>query len=109
MIAKEPEHFLRCVRPSRVGVGAGGTTARPGVTSSVDAPLLQDCLAIGISMARAGIGMATGHLPATDSRLPVRSSHGMGDDMIGVSGVYYCVAIAVKNDGREGWPVSRNC
>jgi hypothetical protein len=32
----------------------------------------------------------------------------MGDDIIGVSRVYYGVTIAVENDGREGWPVSRN-
>ena len=40
--------------------------------------------------------------------LPVRGSHRMGDDMIGVSRVYYSVTIAVENDGREGWPVSGN-
>ena len=40
--------------------------------------------------------MATGKLPATQLRLPVRGSHGTGDDVIGVSGMYYGVTIAMK-------------
>ena len=101
VIAKETQHFLGCIRPSRIGIGTGGTAARPSVASSVDAPLLQDCLPVRIGMDRAGIGMAARHLPATHFRLPVRGSHGTGDDMIGVSGMHYGVTIAVKNDGRD--------
>ena len=101
VITKEPQHFLSCVRPSRIGVGAGWTAARPSVTSSVDTPLLQDCLPVRIRMDSAGVGMATRHLPVTHFRLPVRGLHGTGDDMIGVSGVYYRITIAVKNDGGE--------
>ena len=52
--------------------------------------------------------MATRYLSATYFLLPVRGSHGTGDDMIGVSGVYYGVTIAVENDGRDGWPVFGN-
>ncbi len=40
VIAKEPQHFLGRIRPSRIGVGAGGTSTRPSVASSMDAPLL---------------------------------------------------------------------
>jgi hypothetical protein len=40
VIAKEPQHFPSRVWPSRIGVGAGGTAARPSVASSMDAPLL---------------------------------------------------------------------
>jgi len=62
----------------------------------MDAPLLQDCLPVRIGMDRAGVGMATRYLSATYFLLPVRGSHGTGDDMIGVSGVYYGVTIAVE-------------
>ena len=40
VIAKEPQHFPSRVRPSRIGVGTGGTATRPSVASSMDAPLL---------------------------------------------------------------------
>jgi hypothetical protein len=40
VIAKETEHFPGRVRPSRIGIGSGGTAARPSVASSMDAPLL---------------------------------------------------------------------
>ena len=40
VIAKEAEHFPSRVRPSRIGIGSGGTATRPSVAGSVDAPLL---------------------------------------------------------------------
>ena len=40
VIAKETQHFLSRIRPSRIGVGTGGTATRPSVASSMDAPLL---------------------------------------------------------------------
>ena len=40
VIAKETEHFPSSVRPSRIGIGSGGTATRPSVASSMDAPLL---------------------------------------------------------------------
>jgi len=40
VIAKETEHFPSRVRPSRIGIGSGGTATRPSVASSMDAPLL---------------------------------------------------------------------
>ena len=39
VIAKEAQHFLSCVRTSRISVGAGGTAARPSVAGFMDAPL----------------------------------------------------------------------
>ena len=64
VITKETEHFPSCVRPSRIGVGAGGIAARPSVASSVDTPLLEHCPPVGIRMDSAGIGMAIRHSPA---------------------------------------------
>src|SRR5579872_1908335 len=101
MIAKEPQHFLSRVGPSRVGVGASRTAARPSVTSSMDAPLLYDCLPPHIAMDRTGVGMAARYLTAMRFLLPARGSHRTGDDVIGVSWVYYVVTIAVKDDCRD--------
>jgi len=52
-------------------------------------------------MDRAGIGMAIGYAPAIYLLLPLRGSQSTGDDVIGVSGMYYVITIAVKNDGRD--------
>jgi hypothetical protein len=67
----------------------------------MDAPLLQDCFPVRISVDRARIGVAAGNLPATHLGLPAPGSRGLVDDVIGVSGVYDGVAIAVKDDGRD--------
>jgi hypothetical protein len=40
VFAKETEHLPSSVRPSRIGIGSGGTATRPRVASSMDAPLL---------------------------------------------------------------------
>ena len=45
--------------------------------------------------------MATGYLPATHFLLQGSGTHRPGDDMIGVSGVYYGVTISVENDSRD--------
>jgi hypothetical protein len=74
----------------------------------MDAPLLQNFPSVRIGMDRAGVGTATSYLPATHFLSPVCGSHGTGDDIIGVSGVYYGVMIAVENNGRDEWPVAGN-
>ena len=45
--------------------------------------------------------MTTRYLPAMYFLLQVSGSHRTGDDMIGVSGVHYGVAISVENDSRD--------
>ena len=102
MIAEETQHFLSRVWPARIGVGAGGTAARPSMASSMDAPLLQDCLPVRIGMDRAGVVMTAGYLTAANFLLPVRGSYGTGDNMIGVAGVYYRVTIAMENNDWNG-------
>jgi hypothetical protein len=64
VIAKETEHFPSRVRPSRIGIGSGGTATRPSVAGSMDAPLLQHCPPVGIGMDCAGIGMPIRHATA---------------------------------------------
>jgi hypothetical protein len=105
VIAKETQHIPSRVWPARIGVGARRTSARPSMAGSMDAPLLQDCLPVRIGMDRAGVCMAAGYLSAANFLLPFRGSHGATDDMIGVSGVYYGVTIAVENNGRDWWPI----
>jgi hypothetical protein len=34
VLEEEAQHLPRCVRPARIGVGAGGTTSRPGVSNA---------------------------------------------------------------------------
>lgn len=50
MFAKKTEHFSRRVRPSRVGIGSGGTAARPGVAGAMAALLLEHGPSLGIGV-----------------------------------------------------------
>jgi hypothetical protein len=36
ILEKETQHFLRCVRPLRIGIGAGRAASGPGVAGTVD-------------------------------------------------------------------------
>ena len=78
VIAKEPQHFPGRIRPSGIGVGTGGTSTRPRMASSMDAPLLQDCLPVHIGMDRAGVSMATRYFPAMHSLLQISASRRYG-------------------------------
>ncbi len=42
MLEKETQHFLRCVGPLRIRVGAGWAASRLGVAGTVDIPILQE-------------------------------------------------------------------
>jgi hypothetical protein len=108
VIAKETQHFSRCVGPTRIGVGTRGTAARPSVSGSMDAPLLQDCPPVVVGMDRASIGMSTRYLSAMHLLLPVPAFHRTRDDIISVTGVHYGITIAVKNDGRDRRSVFEN-
>jgi hypothetical protein len=55
MLEEETQHFPRCVRSSRISVGADGAASRPCVSSSVDIPVLQDSAPTRVAMDSAGI------------------------------------------------------
>ena len=66
MLEEEAQHFPRRVRPSRIGVGAGGTASRPGVAGTVNVPVLGDRPPARVGKDGAGIGMPV--------RAPVREA-----------------------------------
>src|ERR1035438_9443724 len=64
MLEEETQHFPRCVRSSRIGVGARRAASGPGVSGSMDAPALNDSSPTRVGMDRAGIGMPSRYPPA---------------------------------------------
>ncbi|MDB5609288.1 MAG: hypothetical protein JWP25_6188 [Bradyrhizobium sp.] len=63
MLEEETQHFPRCVRPSRMSVGACRAASRPCVSSSVDAPVLKDSAPTRVGMDRAGKACPPGTRP----------------------------------------------
>jgi hypothetical protein len=106
MLKEETQHFPRCVRPPRIGVRADRTAARPCVASSVDVPVLKDCTPARVGMDRAGIAMPSSYPSAMHFLLRARLFHGLLKNMIAVAWMHCNVAIAVKNNGRDRWPVT---
>src|SRR5215813_10498716 len=108
MLKEEAQHFLRCIRSSRIGVGPRRAASRPCVSGSVDVPVLKDFAPARVDVDRAGIVMPSRYPPAM--HLPcARSFHGLLEDLIAVVWMHGNVAITVKNDGRDSWPVTWNC
>src|SRR5712664_4076696 len=108
MLEEETQHFPGCVRSPRIGVGARGAASRPCVSSSVDIPVLKDSAPTRAGMDRAGIGMPSSDLPAMHLLLCARRSDRLLKNLIAVVGMHRNVAIAVKNNGRDRWPVTSN-
>jgi hypothetical protein len=75
MLEEETQHFPRCVRSSRISVGARRAASRPCVSSSVDVPVLKDSAPTRVGMDRAGIGMPSRYPPAMHLLLRARRSH----------------------------------
>lgn len=72
MLEEEAQHLPRGVRPSRIGVGAGGAASRPSVSRAMDIPLFKDCPPARVAMDRAGIGMSSGYPTAMHLPLQIR-------------------------------------
>src|SRR6202043_1941187 len=106
MLEEETQHFPRCVRSSRISVGARRAASRPCVSSSVDVPVLKDSAPTRVGMDRAGIGMSSRYPPAMQVLLRARRSHRLFKNLIAVVWMHRYVAIAVKNNGRDRWPVT---
>src|SRR5258707_7485361 len=83
VLEEEAQHLPRGVRPSRIGVGASGPASRPGVSGTMDLPVLKDCPP-AVGMDCAGIGMSSGYPPAMHVLLQVRSPL-LRNDMIAVA------------------------
>src|SRR5690242_3132660 len=105
MIKEKPRHLLRCVRSSRIGIGARRAASGPGVTASMNAPVFKDCAPARVDVDCAGVGMSSGYSPPMHLRLRPLGFHGLRKNPIRVAWMYGGVAIAVKNDCRYNWPV----
>src|SRR5215475_11801617 len=105
MLEKKTQHFPCCIRSSRISIGARRASPRPSVSSSVNAPVLEDVAPAGVAVHRAGIGVASSHLPAMHVSFRARCLDGLLNNLIAVVWVHRTVAIAVKNNGRDSWPV----
>src|SRR5262245_4177741 len=105
MLKKKTQHFSCCVRSSRVSIGAHGASPRPCVPSSVDAPVLEDVASTGVAMDGASVGVTSSHLPAIYGSLRAPCFGGLRNNLSAVVWVHCTVAVAVKNNGRDFWPV----
>lgn len=105
MLEEKTQHFSRCVRSSRVSIGACGASSRPCVSSAVDAPVLDDMTPAGVAMDGASIGVASSDPSAMHVAFRARRSDRLLNYLIAIVGVNCTVAIAVKNNGRDNWPV----
>src|SRR5258708_19117523 len=108
VLQEETQHFPRCVRSSRISVGADRAASRPCVSSSVDIPVLQDSAPTRVAMDSAGIGMPSRYLPAMHLFLRARRFHSLLKNLIAVFWMHGSVAIAVKNNGWDRWLVTWN-
>ena len=87
MLEKKPEELSCGIRPLRIGVGAGETATRPGMTGSVNDPLLEDDLPTRIMIEGAAVASGTGY-PAVlnrHSQVGVRVFPKLRDDLIAVA------------------------
>src|SRR5262245_42830971 len=103
MLEEKAQHFSRCVRSPRVSIGAGRASPRPCVSSSVDAPVLEDVAPAGVAMDGPSIGVTSRHTPAMHVSFRARCVNGLLDYLIAVVWVHCAVAIAVKNNGWDRW------
>ena len=96
MLEEETQHFFRRVRPSRIGVGAGGTAARPRVAGTMNVPVFRDRAPAPIGKDAAGIGMAVGHSAAKHLRCRARGYGGLLENPVAVVRMHRGVAIAME-------------
>src|ERR1700682_6246132 len=108
MPEEETQHFPRCVRSSRISVGARRAASGPSVSSSVNIPVLKDSAPTRVGMDRAGIGMPSRYPPAMHLLLRARRSQRLLKDLSAVVWMHRNVAIAVKNNDRDRRPVTWN-
>src|SRR6266851_669017 len=108
MLEEETQHFPRCVRSSRISIGARRAASRPCMSSSVDVPVLKDSAPTRVGMDRAGIGMPSRYPPAMHLLLGAYRSHRPLKNLIAVVWMHCNVAIAVKNNGWDRWLVTWN-
>jgi hypothetical protein len=107
VLKEEAEHLPRCVRSSRIGVGAGRTTARPGMAGAVDDPLLENYLPARVGVKCASVGMPARHPTVLSPGLQARDRGRpeLRDDLIAVARMNRAVLIPMEHDCRDHLPV----
>src|SRR3979490_938241 len=93
MPEEKTQHFPRCVRSSRISVGARRAASRPCVSSAVDVPVLQDSAPTRVGMDRAGIGMPSRYPPGMHLLCGACRSHRLLKNLIAVVWMHCNVAI----------------
>ena len=106
MLEEETQHFLCCVRSSRIGIGARGAASGPCMSGSVDIPVLQHSASARVAQDRSGKGMPAGYLPTMHLLLRVHRSQRLLENLTAVVGMHGRVSVAVKNDGRDSRSVT---
>src|ERR1700752_1200187 len=99
MLEEETQHFPRCVRPLRIGVGARRAASRPCVSGSVDGPVLKDSATVRVGINRARLGMPSRYSPAMHLLLPNGHSRVLLTDLIAIVRMNRRIGIAVKDNG----------
>src|SRR6185437_1609342 len=109
MLEEEAQHFPRRIRPVRVGVGPGGTAARPCVSGAIDVPVFGDFPTSRVAPNGASIGMTVGYPSVKYLRCRSRRSDVLLDNLIGILRMHSSVSTAMENDGRHRRFAVRNC
>src|SRR5581483_3791146 len=105
---EETQHFPCCVWPSRIGVRADRTAARPSVTGAMNIPVLGDHPAALVCNDGASIGMPIRY-PSAD-HLPCGIRHfGLLENTVAVGRMHDGIAIAMENDRRYRRSGRTNC
>ena len=107
---EEPQHFARRVGPGWIGVAPGRVAAGPGVTGSLDHPVLAAGLAVPGAMRGHAVVAATGRAAlAHDLFQPRVGGQRPGNHEPAIPGMHHGVGVPVKDDRRhrDGWPVAR--
>ena len=110
VIEKEAEHFSRRIRSLRIGVGTGGTAARPGMTGAVNDPLLENGVAARIAVDGAGVGATAGDPAVLDRYSCIGGQRflQLGNDLVAVAGVHCRVLVTVEHNRRYDPRISRS-
>ena len=108
MREEKTQHFPRCIRSPRIGVGARRAASRPRVGGAVDIPMLQDFASARVGMGRAGVFMATRYSPAMHRFFRACRADGLLKNLIAIVWMHGGIAVAVKNNCRDRRPVAGN-
>ena len=101
MFPKEPQHFSSSIGAARIGVGAHCATAKPGVTSAVDNPLLNDRPLVRVFIQRSTECMAARNLALLNMWLKRGGLPRLRHDRMAVLRIDRGIPVAMKHNSRN--------